>query len=154
MVKLGEAILNLKPPASYRINVEAGESSSSNNFGFVANEGVSSTAASDLIVGSSLGNVIFGGAGDDDIQGGGGDDRIYGESGDDVLAGGSGDDELSGGIGDDQIDGGEGTDTVVFNFLRDACTISNTSSGVKVSHPTNGDDVLINCEFLRFLIKR
>ena len=150
MFSLGEAVLGLSPAISYTVVVTAGETSSSKDFGFIANEAVRASSSDDLVVGTNFGEVIFGGAGDDRLQGGGGDDLLYGEGGADYLSGGPGNDILNGGSGNDTLDGGAGTDTAVFDAKKSESTIVQTATGLVVTSAATGKDTLSNIEFLQF----
>lgn len=77
------------------------------------------TAASERVFGTNLGDIISGLGGDDSLQGAdgpdvlngnSGDDDLFGQNGNDTLSGESGDDNLDGGPGDDELRGGPGTD--------------------------------------------
>jgi Ca2+-binding RTX toxin-like protein len=104
-------------------------------------------------------DTLHGDDGLDRLSGGDGDDFLFAGNGDDILAGGigvddiqgeDGDDQLSGDGGDDRIDGGAGFDTAIFKGPFSSYTIQFITVGVvRVTGP-EGDDLVLNCEFLQF----
>ncbi len=77
-----------------------------------ADEVLSGTAGSDLILGGAGADDLEGAAGADILCGGNGADHLGGGTGDDVLDGGRGDDSLAGGDGNDVLRGGLGSDSL------------------------------------------
>jgi Ca2+-binding RTX toxin-like protein len=103
------------------------------------------------IVGTGRADLLSGDLGPDDLRGEGDDDFLSGLSGNDMLRGGDGNDSLSGGAGNDLLDGGAGTDVVIFAGARAAYTVSaGTGGAILVSSVADGDDRLVDIEFLRF----
>jgi Ca2+-binding RTX toxin-like protein len=139
MLKLGEAIVGMRPQVSHSVDIVAGKTLEAKNFGFSATSAVQTTSAEDYIVGASTGEVIRGGSGDDTIRGEAGDDKMYGEAGNDVLEGGS---------GDDFLDGGAGIDSVVFSVARSnaSVTFDSASNQYTVSSIADGIDVVTGVE--------
>jgi predicted extracellular nuclease len=78
-----------------------------------ADETLTGTAGSDLIVAAQGIDTISGGGGADVLCGGNGNDTIAGDDGADTIDGGSGDDAISGDAGDDVLRGGQGIDTLI-----------------------------------------
>ena len=104
-------------------------------------------------------DTLTGGDGLDRLSGGDGDDFLFAGNGDDILAGGigvddiqgqDGDDQLSGDGGDDRIDGGAGIDTAIFKGPFSSYTIQFITVGVVRVIGPEGDDLVLNCEFLQF----
>jgi predicted extracellular nuclease len=94
-----------------------------------ADETLTGTAGSDLLVGyqgadslSGLGgaDVLCGGQGGDTLSGGDGADTLEGGQGADSLSGGEGNDVLRGGQGDDSLSGDGGDDTLTGNSGADS----------------------------------
>ena len=77
---------------------------------FLAGNGGTDDAASDLLNGEGGDDNLNGGAGDDNLDGKNGNDTLYGLAGNDTLLGGNGNDALVGGNGDDVLRGGTGDD--------------------------------------------
>jgi serralysin len=78
-------------------------------------DGLTGTAADELIVGTAGANTLTGNAGIDFMFGGAGNDTLNGGEGDDQLDGGAGNDIFLGGLGNDTLSGGIGNDVFVFN---------------------------------------
>ncbi len=104
-------------------------------------------------------DLLMGGDGLDRLSGGDGDDFLFAGNGDDILAGGigiddirgeDGDDQLSGDGGNDGIDGGAGIDTAIFKGPLSSYTVQFITAGVVRVIGPDGDDLVLNCEFLQF----
>ena len=95
-----------------------------------------------IAVGAIIENAI-GGSGNDVITGNSTDNRLFGNAGNDVITGGG---------GNDYIDGGSGINYACYqfamNFYRIIFNASNNS--YEVLSANEGDDTLINIEYLRF----
>ncbi|WP_407519751.1 alkaline phosphatase [Methylobacterium oryzisoli] len=101
--------------------------------GSAANEVLRGLGGDDTLDGAAGNDVLFGDAGNDRVDGGlgndqvrgylgndtlfgsAGNDQLFGEEGDDFLGAGSGSDYLSGGIGNDALYGEEGSDLLFGN---------------------------------------
>jgi VCBS repeat-containing protein len=113
----------------------------------------------DRLIGGSGADTLRGDDGLDRLEGGDDDDFLYGGSGADILSGGlgiddlqgdDGDDQLSGDGGNDRIDGGAGIDVAIFKGPMSAYTIQFITVGVVQVTGPDGDDLVLNCEFLQF----
>jgi|GEM_PF-1076165 len=103
-------------------DVQDGDSSAADDDTLIGGEGNDTQHGhdgDDRLYGGEGNDTLNGGQGDDTLSGGPGQDTLNGDSGDDLifggadndsLAGGSGDDILLGGSGDDSIEGGAGVD--------------------------------------------
>ncbi|WIY68811.1 cadherin domain-containing protein [Aquidulcibacter paucihalophilus] len=113
----------------------------------------------DRLLGDTGIDTLLGGDGFDRLSGGDGDDFLFAGNGEDILTGGigiddiqgeDGDDQLSGDGGDDRIDGGAGFDTAIFKGPLTSYTIQLITAGVVRVVGPDGDDLVLNCEFLQF----
>jgi len=113
----------------------------------------------DRLLGDTGADTLTGGDGFDRLSGGDGDDFLFAGNGEDILTGGigiddiqgeDGDDQLSGDGGDDRIDGGAGFDTAIFKGPLTSYTIQLITAGVVRVVGPDGDDLVLNCEFLQF----
>ncbi|TPW18221.1 MAG: hemolysin-type calcium-binding region [bacterium] len=113
----------------------------------------------DKLLGDTGNDTLTGGDGLDRLSGGDGDDFLFAGVGDDILAGGigiddiqgqDGDDQLSGDGGDDRVDGGAGIDTAIFKGPMSSYTVQFITVGVVRVVGPDGDDLVLNCEFLQF----
>jgi len=107
-------------------------------------------------------NRIFTGAKDDFVRGGdlaelinGGADQdsLFGEGGNDTLIGDAGNDLLNGGRGNDVLNGGGGIDTADFSGPQSAYTLTLSAESTVIEDRRgsgNGEDTLVNVEFLNF----
>jgi len=134
MLALAEAIVNLKPPASYSVTVTAGNTVADIDFGFAATTSVQALSSDDVVFGTVYGEELRGGAGSDQINGGAGDDKLYGEG------------------GDDNLNGGEGLDQAIFSRNRADYSLAMSGTGytVKDNVGADGTDTLINIEEIVF----
>lgn len=109
-----------------------------------------------IVSGDGSSQFIVLGEADDILKGGAGNDTIGSRGGDDELYGGSGDDILFGGTDNDLIDGGEGTDIAVFAYeyaeydITELAPAEDGSPQWQVSHAIEGDDTLVNIEYVEF----
>ncbi|PRY72472.1 DUF4214 domain-containing protein [Marivita geojedonensis] len=108
--------------------------------------------ASRIFAGSSD-DFVRGGALSELINGGADNDTLLGEQGNDTLVGEGGNDVLEGGLGNDLINGGGGTDTAEFSGLQSSYTLTLSANSTIIEDRRgngNGEDTLINVEFLNF----
>lgn len=113
----------------------------------------------DRLLGDTGSDTLLGGDGLDRLSGGEDDDFLFGGNGDDILTGGvgidelrgeDGDDQLSGDGGNDTIDGGAGIDTAIFKGPFSSYTLQFITVGVVRVIGPEGDELVLNCEFLQF----
>ena len=134
MLALAEAIVNLKPPSSYSVNITAGSTVVDKDFGFAATTAIQALSGDDVVFGTAYGEELRGGAGADQLDGGAGDDQLYGEG------------------GDDSLDGGLGNDQAFFSGNRNNYTLVQSADGWTITDNIGNDgiDVLVNIEALVF----
>ncbi len=149
-------------------DVLRGDEDNDSIFGNTSDDQLEGGDGDDTLDGGSEDDRVSGDAGADTLMGGDGLDRLSGGDDDDFLFAGNGEDILSGGIGvddlqgedgndqlsgdgdDDRIDGGAGIDTAIFKGLMSSYTIQFISAGVVRVIGPEGNDLVLNCEFLQF----
>ena len=130
-------------------------------------EGLSGSAANDVLTGDGGGNWLMGDQGNDSLFGGAGNDQLYGDGtvGPDThgtggsgpilltfdiatVGGVAGNDLLEGGLGLDRIDGGGGIDTASYEHAPGSVTVTlnNNTTGNGSASGADGNDLLFGIE--------
>ncbi len=95
--------------------------------------------------------IVFAGEGHDIIWSNSGNDLISGAGGNDIIDGGPGNDIINGEDGDDWIRGGVGIDIAGYSYpLNEYSIVRISASGLRVSHPIEGIDILEGTEFIGY----
>ncbi|WP_109451747.1 hypothetical protein [Azospirillum sp. TSH64] len=89
-------------------------------------------------------------SGDDQIFGSSQTDYLQGYAGNDYISGGGGDDQIYTSPGFDTIDGGEGIDTVINLQYTSTARLIAFNGQVAILDRSNGSDVLMNVEYVRY----
>jgi Ca2+-binding RTX toxin-like protein len=112
--------------------------------------GLTGTAARDVIRGLGGNDTLSGLADNDTLDGGTGNDVLLGGDGNDVLLGGAGDDRLTGLAGNDRLDGGLGNDRMIGGAGNDIYIVNRTGDRA-LEAPGEGTDLVLSSISLTLL---